>query len=73
MHPSGSELVHVISGRVTLIQRVDGVDSAHELGVGDSIVNPPGVWHTARVQEPATVLFITAGQGTENRAAPPGP
>ena len=37
------------------------------LGPGEAVINPRGVWHTADVEDPATVLFITAGAGTENR------
>jgi quercetin dioxygenase-like cupin family protein len=37
------------------------------VGPGDYVINPPGVWHTADVSEEATVLFITAGLGTEHR------
>jgi hypothetical protein len=29
------------------------------------VVDPPGVWHTADVQEPGTALFVTPGHGTE--------
>ena len=38
------------------------------IGPGDAVINPPGVWHTADVDDRATVLFVTAGLGTENRA-----
>jgi hypothetical protein len=37
------------------------------LGGGDYAINDPGVWHTADVDGSATVLFITAGLGTEHR------
>ena len=37
------------------------------LEAGDYAINPPGVWHIADVFEPATAIFITAGEGTEHR------
>ncbi|MEZ4365195.1 MAG: cupin domain-containing protein [Kofleriaceae bacterium] len=71
MHPSGSELVLVVSGRMTLIQRRAGEDVRTVLGPGEAAINPPGVWHTAAVGEPTTAVFITAGAGTENAPTPP--
>ena len=34
---------------------------------GQALINPANVWHTARVHEPGTALFITPGRGTEHR------
>lgn len=68
MHPVGDELVVCLTGRMTLHQEAaDGGVSRVSLGPGEYAVNPPGVWHTADVAEPATALFITAGQGTVGR------
>lgn len=67
MHPHGEELVACVSGRITLHQELDGDDCVAVLEKGQAIVNPPGVWHTADVDAPATALFITAGVGTEVR------
>ena len=67
MHPKGSEVVVCLSGRMTLIQEVDGVEQRVELGPHEAVINPPGVWHTADVSGTATALFITAGEGTEMR------
>lgn len=64
VHPNGDELVHVISGKLTLIQDIDGEHRVIVLAAGDAAVNPAGVWHTAKVAEPTTALFITAGLGT---------
>lgn len=67
MHPAGDEMVICTAGQITLHQDIDGkVHTAH-LSAGEAIINPPGVWHTADVDEPATALFITAGMGTEVR------
>ena len=67
MHPHGAELVVCTQGRITLYQEVDGIVRTVTLGVGDAIINPPGVWHTADVSDPCTALFITTGLGTEQR------
>ena len=37
------------------------------LNQGEAVINPPGVWHSADVDDEATVLIITAGIGTKNR------
>ena len=67
VHPNGHELVVCTDGRITLHQEVDGRDETVVLESGQAIVNPPGVWHTADVDAPATALFITAGTGTQVR------
>jgi mannose-6-phosphate isomerase-like protein (cupin superfamily) len=66
-HPAGEEVVVLLSGRVDLIQDVDGEERRIELHPGEAIVNPAGVWHTADVIEPGQGLFITPGLGTEHR------
>lgn len=65
-HPAGEEVVVVLSGRMDLVQRVDGGERRMTLGPGEAVVNPTGVWHTADVLEPGTALFITPGAGTEH-------
>lgn len=69
MHPNGDEIVALISGAVTLI--LEGPGGQHdevELNLpGSYAFVPRGTWHTARVKKPATMLFITAGEGTRHR------
>jgi uncharacterized cupin superfamily protein len=68
MHPVGSEVVMCLKGKITLHQeRPNGSSVSVALGEGDYAINDPGVWHTADVDDSATVLFITAGLGTEHR------
>ena len=68
MHPVGDELVVCLTGAITLIQQGEaGEEKAVVLQPGDYAINPAGVWHTADIAVPASALFITAGQGTENR------
>jgi mannose-6-phosphate isomerase-like protein (cupin superfamily) len=68
MHPSGEELVCVVSGQMTLHQRLsDGTERSYELGPGEYAINPRGAWHTADADMPVVALFITAGEGTTHR------
>jgi mannose-6-phosphate isomerase-like protein (cupin superfamily) len=66
-HPAGEELVVVVSGRMTLVQELDGVEHRVELAEGEAAINPRNVWHTADIAEPCRTLFITPGRGTEHR------
>lgn len=69
MHPAGDEAVLCLAGAITLHQEfADGSTASVTLNAHDYAINPPGCWHTADVDVPATVLFITAGMGTEHRA-----
>lgn len=67
MHPDGAEVVICTSGEITLIQEIDGAARPVTIGPGEYAINPPGVWHTADVEAPATAVFITAGRGTQHR------
>ena len=67
-HPAGEELVVLLSGRVDVIQAVDGEDRVVALHPGEALVNPRNVWHTATVHEPGDARFVTPGRGTEHRS-----
>jgi len=68
MHPAGAEVVLCTAGTITLLQeQADGTVTNVRLGAGQYAINPPGVWHTADVDEPCTAVFITAGEGTQHR------
>jgi len=68
MHPRGDEVVVCLSGELTLIQEGPGGDLHSEtIGAGQYLINPAGTWHTADVPRAASVLFITAGDGTQGR------
>ena len=67
-HPAGEEVVVLLTGRADLVQWIDGAEHVVPLVAGQAVVNPVGVWHTARVHEPGRALFITPGRGTENVA-----
>ncbi len=68
MHPHGTEVVLCTTGSITLQQeKPDGSQASVTLGPGQYVINEPGTWHTADIENEATVLFITAGMGTQHR------
>lgn len=67
-HPAGDEIVMLMSGRVTLVLRIDSAEEQVELTeAGSYVVVPRNIWHTVRVTASASMLFITPGEGTENQ------
>jgi mannose-6-phosphate isomerase-like protein (cupin superfamily) len=69
MHPNGDEVVLLLGGQVTFILEHEDGDLAVELVEANSfVVVPKGTWHTVKVHERATMLFITAGERTQHRA-----
>lgn len=72
MHPRGDEIVCLLSGRAEMRLREDGSERVVLLDTpGAFVIVPRGAWHTARVAEPTAMLFVTPGEGTENRESPP--
>lgn len=68
MHPHGDEVVICTQGAMVLTQEFpDGRQERIALAAGEYAINPPGVWHTADVEDAATAIFITAGEGTQHR------
>ena len=68
MHPLGAEVVICTHGAMVLTQEFpDGRRETVALNAGEYAINPPGVWHIADVEESATAIFITAGEGTQHR------
>ena len=71
VHPAGDEFVTLITGDITLVLWQDQQEHALRLSnPSDFVIIPKGVWHTARVHSPTTMLFVTPGEGTKNAAAP---
>ena len=72
MHPAGDELVCLLSGNVDMVfASPDGEESVTLTKAGEFVVVPRGTWHTARVHAPTDMLFVTPGEGTENRKSLP--
>ncbi len=71
VHPKGDELVLLLEGAAELVLASAGGDKHVNLSKsGQFVIVPRGVWHTARVRESARMLFVTPGEGTENREQP---
>ena len=69
MHPAGDELLFMLEGKATFILELPESMKEVALSAGRLLVIPKGVWHTAKVSEPARLLAITAGLGTQHRPA----
>lgn len=70
-HPNGDEIVCLLAGgAVTFVLEGPEVNTEVKLErFGDYVFVPKGVWHTAKADAPATMLGITAGEGTQMRPA----
>jgi mannose-6-phosphate isomerase-like protein (cupin superfamily) len=69
-HPAGDELVCLLSGAATLVlERSDGHETVELKKPGEFVLVPQGTWHTARTRVATTMLFVTPGEGTENKPA----
>jgi mannose-6-phosphate isomerase-like protein (cupin superfamily) len=68
IHPAGDEIVVLLSGYADMILDQGG---SHQLSSlvqpGSFVIVPKGTWHTARISTPTSMLFVTPGQGTENK------
>ena len=72
MHPHGDELVVLLSGQAVLLLRQEAGDEPVVLNKpGAFAIVPKGTWHTARISEATSMLFVTPGEGTENETSPP--
>ena len=67
-HPNGDEIVVLLAGAVDFIlETPDGERKLEVRKPGDYAFVPQGTWHTANPLQPTTMLFITAGEGTQVR------
>lgn len=67
-HPAGEELVMLLDGDVELVLEIEGGEKRVALTrPGSYVLVPTNTWHTAKVRAPSRMLFITPGEGTENR------
>ena len=71
VHPKGDEFVVLLDGDVEMMLATESGEKAIHLNEpGSFVIVPRGVWHTAIVRRRAQMLFVTPGEGTENRAEP---
>ncbi len=67
MHPQGEEMIIQIEGELVLILEQDGGEERVPLRAGEFAVVPRGVWHTADAPTAGRAIYITPGEGTQNR------
>ncbi len=67
MHPDGDELLYMISAAVTVKLELSTGDDHIELGPGDALVVPRGVWHKITLRTPGQMIHITPGPHGEAR------
>jgi uncharacterized cupin superfamily protein len=69
-HPAGEEFVCLLEGEVDLVLELPAGETVVTLNQpGAFVLVPADTWHTARVRRPSRMIFITPGEGTENRPA----
>lgn len=66
-HPAGAEVVVCMSGALRVVSEVGDSQRQHQIGPGEAVVNPAGVWHVIDGVSPGQVMTITPGRGTEHR------
>jgi uncharacterized cupin superfamily protein len=68
-HPAGEEMVCLLEGEVELhLELEDGSRDTVVLDrPGAYVLVPKNTWHTAKVRKPTRMLFVTPGEGTQNR------
>ena len=67
MHPDGDELLFLVSGAVTVTLELPGGKTEVDLGAGDAIVVPQGVWHQITSREPGQLIHVTPGPNGDAR------
>jgi mannose-6-phosphate isomerase-like protein (cupin superfamily) len=68
MHPAGDEFIYLLEGDTELLlASPDGQQDCRLAEPGQYLLVPRGTWHTARPRVATRLLFVTPGQGTENR------
>ena len=71
VHPHGDEFVCLLAGDAEMTLAMPGGDQTVQLSeAGSFVIVPRGTWHTAKIHAPTRMLFVTPGQGTENREQP---
>lgn len=66
-HLDGDELLYLVSGAVTVTLELSDGNTEVDLGVGDAIVVPQGVWHQITIREPGQLIHITPGPNGDAR------
>jgi mannose-6-phosphate isomerase-like protein (cupin superfamily) len=67
MHPDGDELLYLISGAVSVVLELSDATKTLEVGPGQAVIVPKGVWHRVLIHEPSQLVHLTPGPGGEHR------
>jgi mannose-6-phosphate isomerase-like protein (cupin superfamily) len=67
MHPDGDELLYLISGSVSVVLELPDETRTLEVGPGQAVIVPKGVWHRVVIHEPSQLVHLTPGPGGEHR------
>ena len=67
VHPDGDELLYLVSGAVTVLLELPDGDRTVDLGAGQALVVPQGIWHRVHLREPGTLVHITPGPHGDHR------
>jgi mannose-6-phosphate isomerase-like protein (cupin superfamily) len=70
MHPDADELLDLVSGRVEVHLELDEGDRTVDVGPGQAIIVPRGVWHRVHICEPSHLVHLTPGPGGGHRPLP---
>ncbi len=63
VHPDGDELLFLVSGAVSVRLELPEGHRAVEMGAGDALVVPQGVWHRITLRDPGRLVHVTPGPG----------
>jgi mannose-6-phosphate isomerase-like protein (cupin superfamily) len=67
VHPDGDELLYLISGAVSVRLELPDGDRTVDLGAGDALVVPQGIWHCITTREPGRLIHVTPGPNGDAR------
>ncbi|MDO6708166.1 cupin domain-containing protein [Photobacterium sp. 1_MG-2023] len=68
IHPLGDEVVILLEGAAVFqLELKEGMHAVELSQPGAYVFVPKGTWHTAKIQQHAKMLFITAGEDTQHR------
>jgi len=58
-HPTGDELLYVLSGQIDLLLDRGSGPRTVRVHADESVIVPTGTWHRAVISEPSRLLFVT--------------
>lgn len=67
MHPDGDEILYVVAGRIAVMLELDSAETV-ELGAGQGLVVPRGIWHKVHVLSAAELITLSPGPLLEFRS-----